>query len=191
MTRPVAAPIFTALLAATVIAAAAPAAGEADRAGTYRLHGKARVAARPLLDREMDANADAVLRPGPGPGDVRARLAAQGYSCELEGRLAGDGALVFPEGQRCAFDVRSPEARGHLDATLSSGRGALRNGEELALDLAWDVAGQLSLRTNGRAIEVLGTRVEVPATWTPEAPVQGSARATVSGRRDRSRAVGP
>lgn len=175
-------------VAALLAAAAWGAGGNAvDRSGTYRLHGKARVAARPLMDRELDANADATLQPGPRPGEVRARIASEGYACDLLARLEEDGALVFPDGQRCALEVRSPGARGHLDATLASGRGALRGGEELELDLAWDVSGRLSVRA-GRAVEVLG--VEVPAAWTPETPVNGNARATVSGHRDRSRAAG-
>lgn len=177
-----------ALLALAALASRG-AAGDVDRSGTYRLHGKARVAAKPLLDRDVDANADAVLEPGPAPGDVRARLAAEGYACELTARLDAGGALLFPGGQRCAFDVRQPDAKGHLDATLSSGRGTLRDGEELELDLSWDVEGRLSVRT-GSTIEVLGTRVDVPAAWMPEAPVHGNARATVSGHRDRSRAAG-
>ena len=162
--------------------------GEIDRSGIYRLQGRARVAAQPLMNRDVDVNADAVLQPGPGPSDVRARLAAEGYACDLLARIDGDGALAFPEGQRCDLEVRSPDARGHLEATLRSGRGQLRNGEELELELAWEVAGRLSVRAD-RAIEVLGTRVDVPATWMLEAPVRGNARATVSGRRDRSRAA--
>ena len=181
-------------LAVALVAFAAPRAGgvaaHVDRSGTYRLHGKARVAAKPLLDRDVDANGDAVLAPGPGPTDVRARLAAEGYACELVAQLGADGALLFAEGQRCALEVQRPDAKGHLDATLSSGRGALRGGDELDLDLSWDVAGRLSLRT-GRTIEVLGTRVDVPAAWLPETPVHGTARATVSGHRDRSRAAEP
>lgn len=180
---------FVAVALALAAARGAP-GDELDGGATYRLHGKARVAARPLVNREVDANADAVLQPGARPGEVRARIAAEGYACDLLARVGPGGALAFAEGQRCALEVRSPGARGHLDATLSSGRGTLRGGEELELDLAWDVSGSLSVRT-GRAIEVLGTRVEVPAAWTPEAPVNGSARAVVSGHRDRSRAAEP
>jgi hypothetical protein len=160
--------------------AAAP--SPASASGTYRLQGTARISTPPLLDRNLEVRADAVLSAGRGPREVRARLAAQGQRCELVARLDETGALAFDPGQRCAVEVDGPDTRGRLDARLRSGRGRVGDGD-LALDLTWEVSGTLRVRVTGGSA-VLG----IPETWGPEVKVRGEARGTARGRRDQSRA---
>ncbi len=155
----------------------------AGPAGTFRLSGTARVSASPVYDRELPIRADAVLAPGPRPSTVTARLASEGYSCDLVATAGAGGSLLFEPGQRCTVGLRSGEARGNLVAVVRSGSGRLE-GESLALDLSCDVTGALSLKAGGGT--VLGA--EVPSTWLPEVPVHGRASASANGRRDRSRA---
>ena len=161
-------------------AAAAPMSPR-DVGGTYRLHGTAHIAASPLPRRTVELHADAVLTPGPAPRRVRAHLAAEGYACDLVASLSDDGALVFEDGQRCAVVIQSPDARGHLEARVRSGRGQLR-GDHLELDLSCELTG--AVRLGGT---MLGA--DVPGTWVPEVPVRGNARAAAEGDRDRSRAA--
>jgi len=155
--------------------------------GVYRLHGTARVDAGPVLSREIEVHADATLGRGAAARAVRARLAAEGHACELTAALEDGGALVFEAGQRCAFDLDDPGARGRVEARLRAGRGRLR-GDTLSLDLTWDLSGALRLRTSER-VQVLGRDVELPSAWTPEIPVRGEARAEAEGHRDASRAA--
>jgi hypothetical protein len=166
-------------LVAGTTAAAAP--SPASARGTYRLHGKARASTPPLLDRELDVHADAVLSPGRGPREVRARLAAQGQRCDLVAKLDDAGALTFEPGQRCVLEVDAPDARGRLDARLRSGRGRLGDGD-LSLDLSWQVSGALSVRVTAGS-----PAMGIPETWAPVVPVRGEARGTAQGRRDESR----
>ncbi len=154
--------------------------------GVYRMAGSARVTASPLPGERMELRADAVLRPGDGPRRISARLAAQGHTCELAGRLAPDGTLAFDEGQRCLLDLDDPGARGHVEGRLRSGSGRLA-GRDLSLDLAFDLSGTVSVSAGGLRVPGLG---EVPPSWTPPTPVRGDARATASGTRDDSRAAG-
>jgi hypothetical protein len=176
-----------ALALAAGTAAAAPSPAEALR-GTYRLAGSARVDAGPALSRNVEARADAVLTPGRGPRAVRARLLAEGRACELEATLGEGGALAFEPGQRCTFDVADPDARGHVEARLRAGKGRCEGGK-LSLDLTFALEGALALRTAQR-VEVMGSTVELPATWTPELPLRGDAHAVAEGKRDESRAGG-
>jgi hypothetical protein len=170
-------------LSAATVGLASPA--DALR-GTYRLSGTARVDAGPVLSRQVEARADAILSPGGGPRGVRARLLSQGHACELAATVGEGGALAFEAGQRCAFDVRDSDARGHVEARLRSGRGRAE-GRKLSLDLTFELSGALSLRT-GERIEVMGRTVELPAAWTPELPLSGEARTVAEGARDESRA---
>ncbi len=157
--------------------------------GTYRLRGTAHVAAAPALEDEIEVHADAVLRPGKGPRDVRALLMTEGQTCEVGAKLGEGGALSFDEGQRCVLDLRSPTTRGRIEARLRSGSGRIRDGV-LALQMEFGLEGAVSMRTASR-VEVLGREVDLPATWTPQVPVHGDARATAEGRRDGSRAAQP
>jgi hypothetical protein len=179
-------PAALAAAALVAVAGSSAAAPPADAIrGTYRLKGTARVDAGPVLSREVEVRADAVLRRGDRPRALRIRLAAEGHACELDATLDERGELAFAAGQRCAFDVRDPGARGRVNAALREGRGRLRE-RVLALELVWDLSGALSLRTRER-VEVLGREVDLPAAWTPELPVRGEARARAEGARDDSR----
>jgi hypothetical protein len=156
--------------------------------GTYRLHGTANVDAKPMLDRTVEVHADAVLKPGRGPArEVVVTVAAEGGACDLTALIDEAGALEFRRDQQCAVEIHSPDARGHLDAVLRSGRGQVR-GEQLELSLSFGVQGVMSVRTADR-VEVLGREVEIPAAWTPETPLRGQADASLLGTRDRSRAA--
>ncbi len=155
--------------------------------GTYRLAGTARIAAGAALDRTVPVHADALLLPGAGPRDLLVRLGAEGASCDLMARLDDGGTLSFAPPQRCDVALRGPDARGHVDARLRSGRGRLRD-DQLELETSWDLDGTVSFRSGGR-VQVLGSELVLPSGWTPELPVQGRAQASASGRRDRSRAA--
>ncbi len=154
-----------------------------DVVGTYRLHGTAHVAASPLPRRTIELRADAVLTPGPAPRRVQVHLAAEGHACDLVARLGDDGALAFEDGQRCAVVIQSPDARGHFEARVLSGRGQLR-GDHLELDLSCELTGAVSL--GGKTLGA-----DVPGILVPEVPVRGDARAGAEGERDRSRAATP
>lgn len=175
--------VAAAALAALGAGAVVPMTVDAVR-GTYRLHGTAHATLGPLLDREVELHADAVLERGDDTRTVRVHVAAEGYGCDLLARLEAAGSLSFEGGQRCVVTVSSPDTRGHLEALLRSGRGRVEGGH-LALELSGDVEGALSHRAGG--VRVLGQ--EIPATWSPELPVRGPVRATAEGDVDRSRAA--
>jgi hypothetical protein len=180
--------VIAPVLAAAALALGAPPADAtpASVRGVYRLSGTAVIDVRPAFHREVEARADAVLDPGRGPRDLRLRVAAQGHACELAARLEPDGAVTLEPGQRCAVEVRDPEARGRLDLRLRSGRGRVDPARDrLALELAFDVSGALSLRASVGA-QVFG--VDLGDAWMPEVPASGVARATAEGGRDHSRA---
>ncbi len=172
------------VLAALAGPAAAGAPARDDLAGTYRIQGTARVDAAAPLGRQIASRGDAIVRTA-GGGGVRLRLASMGQACELTASRAADGALSFAAGQHCLFDLRDPGARGHVEARLRAGRGRLRD-RHLAVDLAFDLSGVVSLRTS-EAVQMLG--VEIPASWTPDLPVDGGASVQAEGDRDESRAV--
>ncbi len=172
-----------AALGSVALAAVAASTPESVR-GTYRLHGTARLALGSILNRDAELHADAILDRGHGVREVRVHVAAEGYGCDLLARLDAGGTLTFPDDQRCAVTVASPDARGRLDAHLRSGRGRIQDGH-LALELSGDVEGTLSRKAGG--VRVLGQ--EVPATWTPDLPVRGDIEATAEGDLDRSRAA--
>lgn len=174
-----------ALALSAAAAAAAPSPADAVR-GTYRLVGTAKVDAGPVLSRRVEARADAVVSRGASARAVRVRVLAEGRSCELAATVGEGGALAFEAGQRCAFDVSDPDARGHVEARLRSGAGRCEGGR-LSLDLAFELGGTLAIRT-GQRVEVMGQTIELPQAWTPELPVRGEARATAEGKRDDSRA---
>ena len=150
-------------------------------AESYPLRAQVRVRASPVLDRDVDGEAVATISPA-AAGMLRVRLESSGYACELEARRSGEGDLAFAPGQRCASDVSEPTARGRAEATLRSGSGRL-SGDRLALELAFDLAGTMSLQLEGRTMEVLGQTVELPAGWTPALPLRGTATASAECRR--------
>lgn len=164
---------------------AAPRAPARDElGGTYRMEGTSRVDAVAPLGGDLEARGDAIVRTG-AAGAVRLRLAAEGQVCELAATRADDGALSFEAGQRCAFDLREEDARGHVEARLRSGRGRLQ-GRHLALDLAFDLSGKVAVKTAAK-VQVFG--MELPSAWTPDIPLDGAATVHAEGDRDESRAA--
>ncbi|HEY6001785.1 MAG TPA: hypothetical protein VIV57_02845 [Anaeromyxobacter sp.] len=163
------------LLLAIALGAATP---EAAR-GTYRVEATVRTAGVPLL-RTLELRGDVVLRPGDGPGAVRARLAARGHACELVGTIAENGALAFGRGQRCSIALDDPGVRGRVEATLRSGEGRVDDGR-IALRLEVGLAGTVRIPTGG--VPGLGGEAALP--------VDGDASVRAEGRRDNSRGAGP
>ncbi len=148
------------------------------------MRGTAHVAASPVVDRDVEVHADAVLDAGMGPREVRAHLVAEGRACDLVARLGGGGELSFEPRQTCRIAVDGPGARGYVEARLRSGRGTLADGT-LSLELAWDLEGAVAPGL-GRAAQVLGIPSAAPGA---EIPVRGEARARAEGWRDNSRAA--
>lgn len=152
--------------------------------GTYRVHGTARISARPLPMDATEVHADVVVRAGPEPGLLALRLASQGQTCLLAAHLGEGGALSISAGQRCQVRLAPPDGRGEVTGVLREGRGRLA-GERLALDLAFEVEGTVSLPLP-KELAMLGGASEA---WTPDLPVRGEARAAAEGKRDASRAA--
>ncbi len=173
----------TALAAVAATAPKKVPASAAEARGTYRMRGTAHVAASPVIDRDVEVHADAVLDAGRGPREVRAHLVAEGAACDLVARLGGGGELSFEPGQTCHVPVDAPAVRGRVEARLRSGRGRVA-GETLSLELAWDLDGAVTPPL-GRAARALG----IPSGSGAEIPVRGQARATAEGWRDNSRAA--
>jgi hypothetical protein len=154
----------------------------ASLAGRYALTVKLHVDATGLPARDDSAGIDAIVRAGPASDAVRVQLTWGRYACDLAAQLRDGGDLALEPGQACAVDVAEPDARGHLDARLRSGRG--HAGESaLDLDLAFDVRGALSTRVAAQGVKVLGANVSLPETWTPYLPVRGTVAASGSGPR--------
>ena len=151
---------------------------------TYRMHGTVRFHG-PAMEHDMELHADAVVEPGPGPGDVVIHLASMGNRCRVVATLAAAGALAFPPGQACVLDIRSPDARGRIEIRLASGSGRLRE-EDLSLSFRSELSGTVTVGS-GRPMVFLGRTV--PGTGSSTIPVRGEARATAEGRRDHSRAA--
>ncbi len=171
-------------VALAAIAALALVGASPSRRAIYRMQGTVHVAST-AFDRDMELHADAVVEPGPGPGDVVLHLASMGYQCRVVARRDAAGTLAFPPGQVCVLDIRSPEAQGRVQVRLTSGRGRLRE-EDLSLSFRSELSGAVTVGS-GPPIIVLGRTV--PGTGGVEIPVRGEARATAEGRRDRSRAA--
>jgi hypothetical protein len=172
---------------ALAAALAAPATPGPDVYGTYRLQGRARVDARPFPAADQEVRADAVLSPGARAGEVRIHLAAQGFACELAASRDAGGTLALPPGQRCAADLRSDEAEGHVEARLVAGSGSAR-GEVLELALDFALSGSVRARPGG-TLDALGQVFSLPGAGRDPVPVRGEASGRAEGRRDRSKAA--
>ena len=163
---------------ALVLVGALPARGP-----TYRMHGTVHFHAAGM-DHDMELHADAVVEPGPGPGDVVIHLASMGNHCRVAARRDAAGALAFRPGQTCVLDIRSPDAQGRIEVRLASGHGLLRE-EDLSLSIRSELSGTLTVGS-GRPTVVLGRTV--PGTDS-KIPITGEAVAKADGRRDHSRAT--
>jgi len=161
---------------------ASPSDLPASDAGRYALHGTSHVAGTSLGARVVAADLLAEVGPGRSASEVRVKLVWHAYRCELTAQIAA-GDLAFPDGQTCLIEVLEPEARGRVEARLTSGRGRLQGGE-LELELSFEVAGALQTHLAARRVTVLGTELEVPDAWMPELPVSGRVTSSARGRRE-------
>jgi hypothetical protein len=180
-------PALAAALAPLLLVAGPAAARPDDVHGTYRLQGRARVDARPFPASEEEVHADAVVSPGPRAGEVRIRLAGEGFTCDLSASRDATGTLALAQGQRCTADLHSDETEGSVEARLVSGTGRLRP-DVLELELAFALSGSVRFRDGG-SLEVLGKAFSLPGSVRDPAPVRGEASGRAQGRRDRSQAA--
>ena len=151
-------------------------------AAVFLLSGTARVDVSPFPASDHRGEVRVTVSPGARPGHVSLRLESDGYSCDLDAARSPDGLLDLSVPATCSVDVARREARGHVDATLRSGRGTLR-GDHLTLELRFDVSGRIATRIARTRLEVLGAEIVVPEGWTPAAPVRGTVVSRGSGSR--------
>jgi hypothetical protein len=177
-------PLRTLLLVALAVGTlgTAPRARGEELHGAYRVTGTALVRASPALDERIDVDVAVLVAAGARKGQLTLYLSSEGYACDLKATLNGD-VLAFAAGQTCAIEVNEDQARGPVEARLRRGNGRLRNGT-LALELAWDVTGELTMQVGGQRVEVLGRVVEVPAAWAPRMPFRGTVDARGEGPRE-------
>ncbi len=151
-------------------------------AAVFVLSGSARVDVAPFPAVDQPGEMRVTLTPGARSGHVSLRLESNGYSCVLDAARSRDGNLDLTVPATCSADVSHRDARGHLDATLRSGRGTL-HGDHLTLELRFDVSGRIATRVARTKLQVLGTEIVVPEGWTPAAPVRGTVSSRGSGSR--------
>jgi len=151
-------------------------------AAVFLLSGSARVDVSPFPAGDHPGEMRVTLTPGARPGHVSLRLESNGYACVLDAERSADGVLDLSVPATCSVDVSRKDARGHVDATLRSGRGTLR-GDHLTLDLRFDVTGRIATRIARTRLNVLGAEIVVPEGWTPAAPVRGKVASHGSGSR--------
>jgi hypothetical protein len=154
-------------------------------AAVFLLSGNARVQVAPFPAGDHPGEMRVTLEPTRTKGHVSVRIESRGYACVLDATRSGTGALEFSTPATCPLEVRSPDARGHVDARLRSGRGTVR-GDRLSVELQFDVSGRIATRFSRTTFTVLGTEVVVPEGWTPTAPVRGTVTSSGSGTRQRS-----
>ncbi|MFT3912945.1 MAG: hypothetical protein QM704_02320 [Anaeromyxobacteraceae bacterium] len=168
---------FLGLVIAAVLAAPPPPADAV--AGTYRVRATVRMPSVPVLG-TVELRGDVVLRPGPGPGGVSARLAARGHACALEGRVREGGAITFAPGQACTIALDDPGARGQVRAVLRGARAGVDTAGRITLALELELSGSVRVSTGLEGIPGLAGEAEVP--------VSGPATVDGAGDRDNSRA---
>jgi hypothetical protein len=151
-------------------------------AAIFLLSGSARVDVSPFPSGDHPGEMRVTLTPGARPGHVSLRLESDGYACILDAERSADGVLDLSVPATCSVDVSRKDARGHVDATLRSGRGTLR-GDHLTLELRFDVTGRIATRIARTRLNVLGAEIVVPEGWTPAAPVRGTVASRGSGSR--------
>lgn len=145
--------------------------------GTYGVAGTAHVSVSPFPAHDYPGAMTATFSRASGPGALSLRLEARGYGCTLQVQVGPDGSLRFPDDARCPLDIAEPDARGHVDARLRTGRGRVV-GDTLELALQLDVNGTIQMRIPSRTIRIFGTEIQSPATWAPVAPVRGNVSAS-------------
>ena len=151
----------------------------------FVLSGMARVQVAPFPAGDHPGDMRVTLEQARAPGHVSVRIESRGYTCVLDASRSGRGVLEFSTPALCPVEVRGPDARGHLDAHLRSGRGTVKDGR-LTLDLRFDVNGRIATRIPRTTFSVLGTEFVVPEGWSPAAPVRGTVTSSGSGTRQKS-----
>jgi hypothetical protein len=151
----------------------------------FVLTGNAHVQVAPFPAGDHPGEMRVTLTGARTPGHVSVRLESRGYSCVLDASRSGSGILEFSTPAICPVEVRRPDARGHLDAHLRSGRGTVKAGR-MTLDLQFDVNGRIATRISRTTFHALGTDFVVPEGWSPAAPVRGTVTSSGSGMRQES-----
>jgi hypothetical protein len=156
----------------------------ATLAVVFVLSGNAHYDVNPFPPGDQSGEIRVTLDKAAAPGHVSVRLESMGYACVLDAARSRDGALAFTTPATCSVDVSDPDARGHVDARLRSGRGTVK-GDRLSLELSFDVTGRVSTRIPRTTLNVLGSEVVVPEGWSPDVPIKGTVRSKGSGTRRR------
>ena len=150
--------------------------------GTYLVRGRADVQVSPFPSSNQPGDMTVTLGRSRTPGRVSVKIEARGYSCALEAGRSSSGALDLVTPATCSLVIRDPDARGHVDARLRSGRVTVRDGT-LSLDLRFDVDGKVSTRVARTRFTLFDTEFTVPESWTPSVPLRGSVSSKGSGAR--------
>jgi hypothetical protein len=150
--------------------------------GTYLVRGRADVQVSPFPASDQPGDMKVTLGRSRTPGRVTVGIESRGYACALEASRSSSGALELVTPATCSLDIRDPDARGHVDARLRSGRGSVRDGR-LSLDLRFDVDGRVSTRVPRTRFSVFDTEFTVPESWTPSVPLRGTVSSKGSGAR--------
>jgi hypothetical protein len=164
---------------------APPARAEDPALGSYLLRGSAHVQVAPFPTRDDPGEMKVTVGRTETPRLVSVRLESHGYACTLLASRSANGVLEFSKPARCGSDVRRPDARGHVDARLRSGRGTLRDGR-LTLELAFEIRGSVATPIPRTTFRLLDTEFTVPEGWTPGVPLGGSVALSGSGARQGS-----
>lgn len=155
-----------------------------DVRGAYLLHGDAHVQVAPFSTGDYSGAVKATIERVGGPKRISVRLESHGYACVLRASCAASGSIVFSTPARCAVEISQPDARGSIEARLRSGRGTLMNGE-LALDLKFEISGNIAVRVPESTFRLLDAEITVPESWTPAMEVRGGVAARGRGTRQR------
>jgi hypothetical protein len=174
------------LLVAAAMGAAFPTGKDDAVYGTYLVRGRADVQVSPFPSSDQPGDMTVTLGRSRTAGRVSVGIAARGYTCALEASRSSAGALELLTPATCSLDIRDPDARGHVDARLRSGRATVRDGK-LSLDLRFDVDGKVSSRVARTRFTVFDTEFTVPEAWTPSVPLRGTVTSKGSGSRRESR----
>jgi hypothetical protein len=172
--------VATGFLLAVAMAAASPAGKDDAVYGTYLIRGRADVQVSPFPRSEQPGDMTVTLARSRTPGRVSVGIEARGFTCALEAIRSSAGVLDLVTPATCAIDLREPDARGHVDARLRSGRGIVREGR-LSLDLRFDVDGRVSTRIARTRFNLFDTEFTVPEGWTPSVPLRGTVTSKGSG----------
>jgi hypothetical protein len=154
--------------------------------GTYLVRGRADVQVTPFPASDQPGDMKVTLGRSRTAGRVTVGIESRGYACALEASRSSSGALELVTPATCSLEIRDPDARGHVDARLRSGRGSVRDGR-LSLDLRFDVEGKVSTRVARTRFTLFDTEFTVPEGWTPSVPLRGSVTSKGSGPRRDSR----